>query len=302
MKKVYLTFDIETIVSKLSYNPNYLTNMLLGAIYIADQLEDRKIKGTFFISLSPKVDEIDIDEYLECMRSLLRILGVYKYIKIEPHLHMKNLPLSFDTKSDIFSDYSLDQQVEALIWAKNFFLSCGVTVESFRPGSYSSNKQYYKALSLAGYKYSSIMRFDQIDFNDINGEINTHPDFVVNNNIKEYPVTSVLIKSIKLKEEVVNLSPDFFTYSSVKIYIDNSDYININFHSFSIFGNRFARENHRNIFRNNIIYLILEKPLLKILNLFGLEVINHNTIFRKSLIVWLENIQKLDADICFFGE
>lgn len=63
MKKIYLTFDIETIVSGLGFNSNYLGGVYLGAMYIAQQLRERNLKDTFFVSLSSKMDEIPNKEY-----------------------------------------------------------------------------------------------------------------------------------------------------------------------------------------------------------------------------------------------
>jgi hypothetical protein len=302
MKKIYLTFDVETIVSRMSYNPNFYTNVLLGAIYIAQELEKRNMKATFFISLSPKTDEIDSSEYIESIQSLIGLLKKYKNIKIQPHMHMKNLPLTFNTVSDKFSEYTLHEQIEALTWAKEIFEGHGIEVDSFRPGSYSANKQYYEALSKAGYKYSSIMKFNEVDIDTIRDIVAIKTLEKVDYGIIEYPVTSLLIKSIKRKEEVVNLSPDFFTYSSVQKYIEQSEYVNINFHSFSIFSNRLARENHEKLLVNNIKYIFFEKPLIKLLKPFGYEVINHNTLFRNAFIDWIDGMELFANDTYFIGE
>lgn len=40
------------------------------------------------------------------------------------------------------------------------------------------------------------------------------------NDVLEFPVNSVTVKSIKGKEEVVNLSPEFFILESVKNYFE----------------------------------------------------------------------------------
>ena len=302
MKKIYLTFDIETIVSRLSYNPNFYTNVLLGAIYIAEELEKRNMKATFFISLSPKTDEIDSNKFIENVKSLIGLLKKYKNIKIQPHMHMKNLPLIFSTESDKFSEYTLSEQIEALVWAKKVFEEYGIEVDSFRPGSYSANKQYYEALSNAGYKYSSIMKLNEVHIDTIRDTVAIKTLEKVDYGIIEYPVTSLLIKSIKRKEEIVNLSPDFFAYSSVQKYIEQSEYVNINFHSFSIFNNRIARENHEKLLINNIKYVLFEKLLIKFLKPFGYEVINHNTLFRKAFIEWIEGMEAFAQDTYFIGE
>lgn len=302
MKKIYLTFDIETIISKLSYNPNFYTNVLLGTIYIAQALEKRNMKATFFISLSPKTNEINSQEYIENIHSLIGLLKRFKNIKIQPHLHMKNLPLSFNTTSDKFSEYTLDEQIEALRWAKEIFESHRIKVDSFRPGSYSANKQYYEALSKAGYKYSTIMKFDEVHIDTIKDKVIIKTSEKVDYDIIEYPVTSLLIKSIKKREEVVNLSPDFFTYDSIQKYIEQSEYLNINFHSFSIFTNRFARENHEKLLINNLKYFLFEKPLLKLLKPLGYEVINHHTLFRNTFIDWINEMEVYADNTYFIGE
>jgi len=303
MKKIYLTFDMETIVSKLSFNPNIYTNLMLGSLYIAKELEKKALKATFFISLAPKTNVVDTDEYIENAKMLIRALTSYKNIKLQPHIHMKNLPLSFETKSDLFSDYTLEQQVEALTWAKEIFIECGVNeVDSFRPGSYSANEQYYEALKQAGYKYSSIMKKDHVHYDMIQDQLNTETPYKTSQDIIEYPVTSLLIKSVKGKEEIINLSPDFFTYKSISKIFERSEYINVNFHSFSIFTNRLARENHAHQFRENIKYFFFEKPLIKIFKYYGFELINHNTLFKKSFDNWLKKLEKNNANTYLIGQ
>ena len=302
MKKIYLTFDMETIVSKLSFNPNIYTNLMLGSLYIAKELEKRELKATFFISLAPKTDVVNTTEYIENAKMLIRALSTYKNIKLQPHIHMKNLPLSFETKSDLFSDYTLNQQVEALTWAKKIFSECGVQeVDSFRPGSYSVNEQYYEALKKAGYKYSSIMIKDSIHYNMSTKETSIQEPYEAKHGIIEYPVTSLRFKSIKGKEETINLSPDFFTYPSIHEVFEKSSYVNVNFHSFSIFTNRLARENHAKQLRNNLKYFFFEKPLIKILKKLGFELINHNTLFRLSFDIWIKELEAYSINTCVIG-
>ena len=272
-------------------------------IFIAKELEKRNLKATFFISLAPKTDAVDTKEYIENAKMLIRALTSYKNIKIQPHIHMKNLPLSFETKSDLFSEYSLEEQVEALSWTKEIFLECGVSeVDAFRPGSYSANDQYYEALAKAGYKYSSIMKKENVHYDMIRQNISIEEPYSASQGIIEYPVTSLLIKSIKGKEELINLSPDFLTYNSISEVFEKCNYVNVNFHSFSIYTNRFARENHPKQMSNNLTYLFFEKPLIKILKLFNFELINHNTLFRKSFDQWLEELEKYNAQTYIIGE
>jgi len=303
MKKIYLTFDMETIVSRLSFNPNIYTNLMLGSLYIAKELEKKALKATFFISLAPKTDVVDTQEYIENAKMLIRALNTYKNIKLQPHIHMKNLPLSFDTPSDLFSDYTLEQQVEALTWAKNIFNECGVKeIDSFRPGSYSANEQYYNALTQAGYKYSSIMIKENIHYDMITQEVTTQVPYKTDQGIIEYPVTSLRFKSIKGKEETINLSPDFFTYNSIKEVFEKSNYINVNFHSFSIFTNRLARENHPKQLINNLKYFFFEKPLIKVLKLCNFELINHQTLFKTSFDNWLVQLEAYKNSTYVIGE
>jgi len=303
MKKIYLTFDMETIVSRLSFNPNIYTNLMLGSLYIAKELEKKALKATFFISLAPKTDVVNTDEYIENAKMLIRVLSSYQNIKLQPHIHMKNLPLSFETKSDLFSDYTLEQQVEALTWAKDIFLECGVKeVDAFRPGSYSANEQYYEALKQAGYKYSSIMKKENVHYDMVQHQLSTEKPYQTPQEVVEYPVTSLLIKSIKGKEEIINLSPDFFTYTSISEIFKKSEYINVNFHSFSIFTNRLARENHPKQFSSNLKYFFFEKPLIKILKKLGFELINHNTLFRKSFDQWIESLEQYNTQTYVIGE
>ena len=49
MKKIYLTFDIETIVSGISKSKDHMAAVFLGAIFIANELAIRKQKATFSI-------------------------------------------------------------------------------------------------------------------------------------------------------------------------------------------------------------------------------------------------------------
>lgn len=304
MKKIYLTFDIEPIVSRFSFNPNIYTNVILGSFYLANELSRRELKATFFISLSPKTNIIDLDEYLNNIKTLIRMLSSFKNLKLQPHLHMKNLPLSFDTSSDKFSDYTLEEQVEALTWAKSLFLECGVSnVNCFRPGSYSTNKQYYHSLEQAGYQFSSVLKNDSYNYDMRDTSISKIENpYMESHNILEYPVTTLRVKSIKQTQETLNLSPDFFSYQSVSTFIDQASYLNINFHSFSVFSNRFSRENHQHQLAYNLKYFFIEKPLLKILKLFNYELIDNNTVFRHSFNTWLTSLEQKNIQTFFIGE
>ena len=294
MKSIFLSFDIETIVSPRSKNLNYRTTVTLGALKIAQMLSDRNLKGTFFISLSPKDESIDINEYLREVRYLVLSLKQYPNIDIQPHLHALNLPVSFECKSDHFSDYSREQQVELLVWAKQFFEELGVKVTGFRPGGFKSGVSYYKALKEAGYRFSSIVMNDcDADIDLVENKQNKIPQLHRFEEIIEHRVSTVLVNSIKPGVvEKINLSPDFFRLSSVQDSFNNLDSLNVNFHSFSMFSNRLARENHHNQLRNNIRYYFFEKPITRLVKLFGLEVYSTDTIFSKELEVWLEEFKK----------
>ncbi len=300
-KKIYLTFDIETIISKLSYNPGFYSNILSGSLYIANELEKRGLKATFFISLSSKTKLIPNKEYLEEISLIIRALRNFKNIKLQPHLHTFELPLSFDTSSDAFSKYNLEEKIEILQWGKQFFEKFGIEVDSFRSGSYSRDDSYYSALEKSGYKYSSMLLTD-VHIDTLRNCSYQHQPFHAEHDIVEYPVTSVLVKSIKNDIETLNLSPDFFTLDSMRSYIDELNYVNLNFHSFSIFNNRFARENHSDQFRYNMKYLFLEKPIIKILRESEIETIDRNTVFKDELINWLDYIEKKEYQTFFIGE
>ncbi len=300
-KKFYLTFDIETIVSRLSGNPNFYSNILLGSLYIAEELERRGLKATFFISLSSKTNSISNKAHLEQMNLLLKLLSNFKNIKLQPHLHVLGLPLSFETSNDAFSSYTLEEQIEILKWGKQYFEKFDIEVDTFRPGSYKNNENYYLALQEAGYKYSSLLLSD-IHINAVDDCFSPTEPFQAEHNIIEYPVTSVGINSIKNKYETVNLSPDFFTLDSMSKYIDQMNYVNLNFHSFSIFNNRLARENHPGQLGNNFKYFFFEKQIVKLLKQFEIETINKNTIFKDELIVWLDYLEKNNTQTFFIGE
>jgi hypothetical protein len=304
MKQIYLTFDIEPIVSRLSFTPNIHTNVILGTFYLAKELSRRKIKATFFVSLSPKTDHIDTATYLDNVKFLLRLLAPLEHIRLQPHLHMRNLPLSYPTPTDAFSDYTQDQQVEALEWAREIFRSCGIeTVDSFRPGGYQTNTQYYEALECAGYRASSVMLENGIHYDMIRRQpLPDGPGIHNIGNVTEYPVTTLRVRSIKGKEEALNLSPDFFHYDSVANFMSESAYLNINFHSFSVFTNRLARENHPGQLWYNLKYFFIEKPMIRLLRHFRIETIDHRTIFKDSFDTWLVFLENHRQHCRFVGE
>lgn len=303
MNNIYLTFDIETIVSPRSASDDYVITCFLGALYIAEELSKRNLKATFYISLSPKNLAIDYLCYSEMIGNLISILKNYNNIRLAPHLHVKNIPASFDCFSDSFADYNYDQQVELLSYAKEFFENQGVFVSSFRPGGFLINETYYKSLFDSGYKYSSILPRSIPPVYNYNSHCFTpNYPFLSEYNIYEFPVTSVLVRSIKQKDELLNLSPDFFSIDSQKILLNKLEYSCINFHSFSIYKNRLVRENHMGQMKNNLFYLFLERNMEKLLNIFSLTILNQNTITRKELIKWLDYVKIRKFETKFIGD
>lgn len=302
MKKVYFTVDIEPIVSKRSFNPTILTNVMLGSIYIAQELQARNQKATFFVSLSPKTPGLSFTEYTSYIRTLLTSLKPFKNIRLEPHLHVQGIPMPFNTDNDFFSGYNNEQATQLLQWAKKEFEQLGIETAAFRPGGFKLSGGYYDALKTAGYKYSSILNPQKPDISFVTGHFEPAKVEQQSNGITEYPVTGIEVKSIKGTREVINLSPDFFTIDSVKDYLHKMDYININFHSFSVFSNRFARENHNGQLWNNIKYLLLEKPANSLCKKAGIELINKNTLFRKEFIRWIDFLEENKFTTYFIGE
>jgi len=302
MNKVYLTFDVETVISGINYNPMLLNNILLGSLYIAEELKKRDLKGTFFVSLSPKTRSIKWHEYQTVLNQTINILKQYSNIKLAPHLHMFNLPLSFETNKDQFSVYNSKQQIEALGWSKKYFEKHGIIVDAFRPGGYAKNHEYYTNLYKSGYLYSSTLDIENVNINLIDQNQIINQPYVVNN-IKEYPVTNVKVKSIKGKKEVINLSPEMFSVRSVKRFCDEMEYLTINFHSFSVFSNRFIRELHKGQMFNNLKYLFIDKPLNAFQRkIMKSEIIHTNTLIRRELISWLDYIEKFAKHCMFIGE
>lgn len=303
MKKVYLTFDIETIVSGFSRSGNYLSGVYLSTMCIAEELRKRDLKGTFYISLSSKQDNLNQYEYFSFLKWLIHSLKSYDNIKLEPHIHALNIPMNFKTRNDEFSKYDVRQQTELLLFAKTFFSNEYIKVSSFRPGGFNSNNSYYDSLKNAGYLYSSLLRKDlDINIDLLSGRVLQSREFVTENGIIEYPVTSVKIKSIKGTVEILNLSPDFFTIESVKDHIRELEYVNVNFHSFSFYINRLIRENHNNQLFENIKFFFFENVLNKILNKLSIQTINTNTVIAQEYIKWFDFIKTENYKTLFIGE
>lgn len=301
--KVYLTFDIETITSRFSRNLDFQTTVLLGAITIAHELKKRNLNAIFFISMSPKFEGVDIEEYYDNLRMLINVLKHFENIELAPHIHAFGIPMNFATSSDSFDSYSAEQCTELLEFAKSFFGQCGVDVKSFRAGGFKICDQYYDVLSKSGYIASSTLEKREKPVIDlVNNVCNPNSPRYENSGIMEYPVTSVLIRSIKRRSELINLSPDFLTLRSVQGAFSDLNYINMNFHSFSMYSNRLIRENHKGLVIKNIQYLLFEKIIGVIGSRFGLRVYKAETVFHAELLVWLDYFGSDEFHTLFMGK
>lgn len=291
-KKLYLTFDIEIVTAKISKNTDYLSSICIAPLLIAKALKDRGLNGVFFICLSPKIHKTTFNEYEYFLDILLNSLKSFDNIQIAPHIHARNLKMEFSTLEDRFDKYNSEEQIKLLSWAKDFFSKYNIEVNLFRSGGYFHNDDYYQNLKSSGYKMSSLLSRKEIaNINFITKEIFFNKPTSIEG-IIEFPVTSVKIKSIKGKEEVVNLSPEFFTLDSVKNYLEKLDYININFHSFSFLAPKLIRENHSYLFFKNVKYLFIERPLNLLAKKMGLTIIYNNTILKKELIKYLDYFEQ----------
>ena len=302
-KKIYLTFDIETIMARKSASNDYYTAVFLGALFLAEELKQRDLKATFFISLSPKTLDISYVAYSRCIELLLGVLKQYDNLLLAPHIHALNLPVDFECSFDYFSKYTYDQQVSLLYFAKEFFMKRGICTDVFRPGGFLVNDSYYKALNTAGFKYSSVMLRDKQPVeNMITGEIEPILPYLASGDVVEYPLTSVFLKSIKQKKELLNFSPDFFSLSSIKYVFENLEYVCLNYHSFSVFLNRFLRENHKGQNYHNLMYLLFKRNLDKFLAKYSIYTRNDDTMTKNELIRWFDYIVANNYQTYFIGE
>jgi hypothetical protein len=138
---------------------------------------------------------------------------------------------------------------------------------------------------------SLLFRNERENINFITNQSFTSKPRIVNG-ILEFPVSSVKVKFIKGKEEVVNLSPEFFTLESVKNNLKKLDYININFHSFSLLVPKLIRENHNFLILRNLKFLILERLLNIILNKIGITPIYNNAVLKRELFNYLDYFEE----------
>ena len=290
MTRVYLSFDIETIVSRFSRNTDVLTTVILGALEIARLLDQRNLKATFFVSLSPKDAGQGVEEYLDRLATLFRLLSTYDCVDIQPHIHALGLPMEFPCEVDDFSAYTLEQKIRMLAWAKEHLAQAGVDACGFRPGGYKIGSEYYEALNAAGYRYSSVLLANSLpDIDLTSGTAQVLPLVEDVCGVREFRVTGVKVDSVKPGiVETVNLSPDFLTIDSMRPYLLKMDTINVNFHSFSMYSNRLARENHRKQWRNNLSFLLLEKPIQKLNQMIDLSTFSTTTLFSNQLVAWLD--------------
>jgi hypothetical protein len=298
-KSLYLTFDIEIVTARFSKNIDFFSSIFIAPLMIAKALKDRGLKGVFFICLSPKIHESSFKEYEFYLDILLNSLKPFDNIQIAPHIHARNLPMSFSTFEDRFDRYKDEEQIQLLSWAKEFFSKYNIDVNLFRSGGYFHNNDYYNNLKNSGYKMSSLLfRNEVANINFITKETFSNKSRIIDG-IMEFPVSSVKMKSIKGKEEVVNLSPEFFTLDSVKEYLEKLEYININYHSFSLLAPKLIRENHSFLFFRNLKFVFLERPMNKILELLGITPIYKNTVLKKELLNYLdffeENYDKYES-------
>ena len=292
-KKVRLTFDIETITTGFSISADVWHTVTLGALYLAKLLKERNLKATFFISLSKKNPKINREEFLSALETLIYSLKGFDNIRLEPHIHAFDLPLSFDCKEDFFSCYSDEEQLAMLNFAKDFFSKFNIEVNAFRPGGYHATKEYYANLKKAGFSVSSLLDINlPVNIDLTTNKIIKSDSFYIRSGIKEFPVTSVKVKSIKGKTEIVNLSPDFFTLESVLSQIEEISDLTINAHSFSLFTSRLMRENHKRQLRNNVKFMLFDRLLNKILSKNNIFTMYRNTIAGTEIIKWLDYFYK----------
>lgn len=291
-KQVYLTFDIEIVTARFSKNSNYLSALCIAPLIMAKLLKERGLKATFFISLSPKIHEANFSFYEYYLDIILTSLKGYNNIQIAPHIHARNTPMEFATTEDRFDRYNNEQQIALLNWAKSYFAKYGIETDTFRSGGYFQTENHYKNLKNAGFnKSSQLFRKETPNIDMVSGNVHASEPYMVND-VLEHPVTSVKIMSIKRKLEVINLSPEFLTLESVKPYIEKLPYINLVFHSFSLLTPKLIRENHKNLFFENLKFILFQRPLnifLEALNIF--PIYNNNTL-KKELVNYLDYFAK----------
>ncbi len=299
---VYNTVDVEITDHRLSYSENLESNILLPYIKLAETFCQRGIKSTFFLSIAPKSLGLDWREYDRCLDLVCRLnqANFGEFIDIQPHMHCLNLPLPFTRKSDYFSDYSADEQLEVLRFGKRYLEDKGLEVRAFRPGGFRQNQHYYDVLRQAGYRYSSTLQPErEANINLVEGCINN--SFVSEHDgITEFPVTSVYLKSVKGGYELINLSPDFFEFASIADEVNRLDNIVLNFHSFSLYHSRPVRERFSRRRVETVKHLLREFVLKKIAKSLQAEIFT-DTIYRDSLERWLDFLQQ-DARCKWIGE
>lgn len=289
----YNTVDIEITDHRLSYSENLESNILLPYIKLAETFSQQGIKSTFFLSIAPKSRTLDWREYDRCLDLVCRInrANFAEYIDIQPHMHCLNLPLSFTDKSDYFSDYNKEEQCEILKFGKRYLEDKGLDVRSFRPGGFRQNKHYYAVLKQAGFRYSSTLQPErEASIDLVNGR--TSNSFITEHDgVTEFPVTSVYLKSVKGGYEQINLSPDFFEYTSIADEVNKLDNIVLNFHSFSLYHSRPVRERFKRRRQETFKHLLREFLLKKLARTLQADIYT-NTIYRDSLEGWLEFLRQ----------
>lgn len=290
---LYFTVDVEITDHRLSYSENLDTQLTLPYFELAERFCEADVKATFYLSIAPKALGIDWNDYLRCLKRILRYNRneFASHIRIQPHLHCLNLPFDYCKGSDFFSDYTPEQQVEMLKLGRQICEDGGVEVTSFRPGGFKNSDDYYAALAEAGFAISSTMRLDRNPAIDLkSGAIDReHGVFEAAHGVIEYPVTSVHLHSVKGRDETINLSPDFFELASVGQQMRQLDYINLNFHSFSWYHGRPVRERFPNMRKETIKHLIREFVMKKLLKPLDADIVT-DTIYREHFDQWLAKL------------
>ncbi len=288
-KELRLTYDLETVTTGFSLSADYWHGVMMGSLILARELEKRNLKATFFLSLSRKTALIPQDNFDNMLDTLVSSLRGFDNVQLQPHIHAFNLPVGFECKSDFFSDYSEEQQMAMLQYAKDFFKKHGLYATAFRPGGYHLTDQYYRVLAKSGIKASSVLdstlpsHIDLVD-NKIN-DVSTKFD---RNGVREIPVTAVRIKSVKHKIETINLSPDFFALDTIRDKMEQLPSLTINAHSFSMFIPRLMRETHKGQATYNLKFMLFNRLLNKFMIKRGVYPMYSVTMAGSENIRWLD--------------
>ncbi len=288
-KTLRLTYDLETVTTGFSLSADYWHGVLMGALVLARELEKRDLKATFFLALSRKTALIPSKDFNGMLDTLVSSLRGFGNIRLQPHIHAFDLPVGFECKSDFFSDYSEEQQMELLAYAKDFFEKHGLKATAFRPGGYHLTEQYYRVLARSGFAVSSVLDSSlppHIDL--VDGKINVLAPEFKRSGVVEIPVTAVRINSIKHRIETVNLSPDFFALETICEQMEQLESLTINAHSFSMFIPRLMRETHKGQTSYNMKFMMFSRLFNRSLVRNGIFPMYKDTMAGKENIRWLD--------------